>query len=106
MNLTEWFVDTVTYASPSGVDSFGSLSYAAQTTLKGRVEHETQLVVGPDNVEVAANHVIVAASEIPQGARVWLPGDDTADTTKARRILATKKAATKSGGYTLYEMRL
>jgi hypothetical protein len=101
--------DTVTVAAVTGIAAgapAGDLSFGAQTTMPGRVEHKVKTLVGPDGNEVQADHVIVTESEITRGSKVWVPGDDTADANAGRRVIATQKASTPGGGDTLFEAYL
>jgi hypothetical protein len=97
-------IHTITVAPLSSTSSAGDPSFGSQTTIKGRVEHKSKLVVA-DNQEVQAEHRIVSEVEIDRESRIWLPGDDTTKQSAGRRVITTGEADT-TDGYTLYETYL
>ena len=95
--------DTVTIALRDGVDSNGDPSFAAQTTIKCRVERKQKLIRTASGDEWMASHVIASTDTIPMGTQVWLPDTDTNETNDSLRPKLIKSAASISGGGTLYE---
>lgn len=98
--------DVVTVAPFTGTNASGDPSFGAQVTYPARVEHGLLLFRTPDGNEVQSTHVVVTSTEIDRRSRVWLPGDDTADTAEARHAVDVRKAPQPTpGGSTLYETR-
>jgi hypothetical protein len=103
--ITHFLTDTITVASPIGTSAGGDLTFGSQVTMKARVEREVKEVVTADGSTVVAYHRVATEAEIPLSARVWLPGDNTADTNAAKRPLMSKRAST-IGGYSFSETYL
>lgn len=107
--MSRWsslMTDTVYYATESSLDSRGSVTYGATTSTTARVEASTETVTGADGLQRQATHRIFSESEIPLRARVWVPGDDSTDATKARYPIRTGKASFPDGSDTAYETYL
>lgn len=93
---------TVTYSVRTAVDNYGDPTFGSQTAIAAYVESDNDTVIGTNGEEIRSTHKIVTATEIPKDARIWLPGDSTADTDKVRRVLSTRTAQ-NPGGFTVYE---
>jgi len=100
MSLAEYMTDTITLADRTGATG-GTPSFGAQYAAAARVEASDKKILGTDGNELQAEHAIVTETEIKTTTRIWLPGDDTADNTAARRALRIKHAreADGSGGH-------
>lgn len=98
--------DTVTYKVPTGVDGNGDPTYGAAATVKARVEYGTKTVINAGGTERQCEAVIVTEAEFPHDARIWLPGENTADASAAHRPILTKRAGRPGGGLTLCETYL
>lgn len=96
---------TVTLAAASSVSNFSDVTYAAQTTIKARVEHRRTLAIDASGNRVSAEHTVISESEIKLSDRVWLPGDDTSEANEARRPISVGNADIPGSGYTLYEAK-
>lgn len=70
------------------------------TTMRGRLEHTTKIVVDGTGTQRQADHVLVTEAAIPLGSRVYFPGEDTSG--PGHRPISVKQADTFSG-YVLYE---
>ncbi len=105
MNLSSWFVDTVTCSAPSGArSSAGDPSFAAQRTVRCRVETKEQSVKIDGGRERRASHVVYSGEQIQLGERIWLPGADTGETGEAREVLLSGSTHNKRGTQTLYRV--
>ena len=105
MNISEWLIDSVTRAPRTGYAN-GSATYGSQVTIKARVEHIHKLVIGADKNEVLSNHRFVTLAACNLSDRIWLPGDNIAEPTAARKILDIHRATDKLGTVTHYEVYL
>ena len=106
MSLAHLLTDTVTVAARSGVSGAGDPTYGSQTTVTARVEHGSKLVKASDGREIQAEHTVLTTTAVGLQDRLWLPGDDTGDATKARLPVANKIASTPTGALTIYETYL
>lgn len=104
--LAHLLTDTVTYTTQTTFDSSGDPNFAASATAKARVEHGSFLALDDSGVERKATHKVITEADIPATARLWLPGDDTADANKSRLIIGRSSAATPNGALTLRELYL
>lgn len=104
MNVGHHLTDVATMQVPTGV-SAGDPTWGAQTTVRCRVEYGTKLIIKSDGTQMESEASLVSEVNIPEGARLWLPGENTADNNAASRVIITKKAATFDG-YSLYETYL
>ena len=106
MNLSSWMQETVTIQRCNGVSNFGDLSFAAQTTISAYVEYGSQLVYSTDGSEKQSTVAIASHDEIKLSDRIWIPGDNTASTSAARRPITVSRARLPGSNKTLYEARL
>jgi hypothetical protein len=105
MNISSWLVDTITIASASGtVTSSGRRNYDAQRTINVRLEHGTKLVADQQGAESEYEHVFAVDQEVKPTDRIWLPGDDTSG--EHRSPIKIKRASTKPGSYTIWQVYL
>jgi hypothetical protein len=95
--------DTITVQEQTGLGAGGDPTFAAQKTLKARVENSDQLVITEDGNTAQASHVICTDEAIGLGARVWVPGESTADPNKALRPIKRSSASDPSGSSTMFE---
>ena len=93
---------TVTVAEQNGIDNNAMPTYATAATKAARVERTNQIKINKDGNEQLAQHVVVTSTAIGLNARVWFPGDNTGDTTAARRPISVTQAQQPNGD-TLYE---
>lgn len=105
MNIAAWLINTITVASRTGADSYGMATYGSQVSVPARVENRLTLALG-GNPNLNSEHVIVTTTLINPDDRIWLPGDNTSDSTQARRPLKINNASTRDGGYVVYETYL
>lgn len=99
-----WLIHTVTVAARTGVNANGEPTYAAQTTLRARVEKKTVFMRGPDGRQVLARHVLSAPGVLAYDAAYWFPAigvgdvaDDTSTQDAARSPVAIDSATNKRG---------
>ena len=106
MNVHHLLTQEITIAARSGTrQNSGDANYGSQSTITCRIERKVRLVRGPDGNELSTAHVIVTATEIAEGTRIWLPGATTTDTNAALVPVARGSAQTP-GGQTLWETYL
>jgi hypothetical protein len=101
MSFASWLLtrlnDTITVAAQSSLSSYGDASFGAQSTLLGRAEEFEGLVELPNGTEQKVRWVVYSQTEIAVTSRVWLPGDNTADNTAARRPVFTERIPSLDG---------
>jgi hypothetical protein len=102
LSITHLLIHTLTIEEQNGVSNSGSPTFADQTTMASRIERTNTMVINFAGNEQKASHRVVTLSEVGQNARVYFPGDDTDDTTEARRPIAVTQGDTTAGD-TLYE---
>lgn len=90
---------TITVKSQSSVDSNGDQTFGSASTMQARVQN------GRDRDSESIDHsaVVYTTSEIKADDRIWLPGDDTSDTSKARQPIAVTRSESVDGGFTLWK---
>lgn len=101
MNIASWLNHTVTMETRTGLNEHGDPTWSAQSTVAARVTHRQSVRLSGRNERIS-NYEIASLVEIPLGARVWLPGDDTTDDNDARRVVDSENADDKSGSTRLY----
>jgi len=106
MNITSWLNQTIYVATKTGVDAFGNPTWGAPTAVKARVEGRMQRVVDTSGVEVVSDKQILTLTQIGQEDRIWLPGEDTSDTSKARIPKAIAEAPAKDGATQFWQVYL
>ena len=84
-----------------GVDGFGNPIWSDPVPIKARVEGRMQRVVTIDGVEVTSDHNFITQDEVGQHDRIWLPGHDPTDLSRARVIKAIADAP-YFGGETVF----
>lgn len=85
---SERFKQTVTYKSVTGRDQYRAPTYGAANTAQARVEPKRKLIRDAQGNEVVSTHVVYTAAAVVITDIIWIPGEDTADTKKARRPIA------------------
>jgi hypothetical protein len=106
MSYVGLLTDTITVATMSGVDGHGDPAFNTQATMSARVEFGTRRVYAANGTERQCEAVLMTEAEIPMGARIWLPGTNTAVAREAKIPIAIKRASNPSGGLTVYETYL
>lgn len=95
---------TITYALQSGRSGWDA-TIGAQSTAPARVEQNQELVRGVDDEEVITTHKIATEADLPEGARVWLPGANTADVGASVQVKTRRVASPPGSPDVLYELR-
>lgn len=103
MNIAAKLNQSVTYALRSGVGNAGDPTYGSQSTISARVEARQKILPQPDGTERQSTHVIYTATQIPLGARVWLPGASTGNNNHARTVLTANEDPSLGANQTLYQ---
>lgn len=96
---------TITYATQSGF-SDGNITYAAQLTARARVVQDSRTIVDAAGEQQQTSHQVATTTNITRGARVWLPGSDTADIGDAYVVYSTRTTTLLDGSYQLYILML
>ena len=68
--------DQVTFAERTGTARSGDPTYGTQQAIACRHERKNNRVLTPAGEVEISNDVLASETEIPYGARVWLPGTD------------------------------
>ena len=105
MDWTHRLLDTVTYRLKASF-SDGDFTYGAKATCKARVQQENRIVPGTGGQELTSTHKMWVRTDIPEGARVWLPDGDSDAVGEAYNVIHRKEAYTLIGGYTGYVLYL
>jgi hypothetical protein len=103
MSAGHLLTDSITYSPVTDRTSGGQPVYGSQVTIAARVEERSVKITDDEGVERVGSHVVVTEIEIPKSARVWLPDDDTTQTTRGRRVIGRRKARIPQTGYELHE---
>ena len=110
--LRSQLAQTIYVAAPSTVDSYGQVTYATPVAVKARVELQRSTESGggslstSDGEESASSTLVITETEIKPESRVWLPGDNQADPTLARRPLSVLRLPDEKGATDHYETRV
>lgn len=104
--LRAQLAETIYVAAPSTVDNYGQTTYATPVAVKARVEHLVSTESAQTGEESASSMLIITEGEIKPESRVWLPGDNQADATLARRPLSVLRLPDERGNVDHYETRL
>lgn len=105
MDWAHRLLSTVTYKTKSGFAD-GDFTWAAASTAAARVWKQYRVARGPGGQELISTHKVALTTDVPEGARVWLPGADTDDDGESYAVLWRETAATLDGSYTLYILHL
>ncbi len=107
MSFDDFMVDTITLQDETLRSATCDPVYGSpQYTACARVEDVNQLVLGQDGNEIRADHWIATRAAVTYATRIWLPGDNTADVSAARRALRVKRAREEDGSAGHYEVFL
>jgi chitodextrinase len=104
--LKAQLAETIYVATASGVDQAGDPSYNAPATRAARVVNVRDTVERKDGTILETTVAIITEAEIKLTDRVWLPGVDQTDATKARRPRYVEKAITERGALDFYRTKL
>jgi hypothetical protein len=83
-NVRRWLNQTVHVARQIGLDGFGNPTWGDPGAVSARVEGKMQRVVNVDGEEVVSDFNFLTQDEIGQLDRIWLPGEDPGDLSRAR----------------------
>lgn len=104
--LRAQLAETIYVAAPSTVDNYGQTTYSTPVAVKARVEYLVSTESAQTGEESASSMLIITEGEIKPESRVWLPGDNQADATLARRPLSVLRLPDERGNVDHYETRL
>jgi hypothetical protein len=112
--LRSQLAQTIYVAAPSTVDSYGQVTYATPVAVKARVELQRSTESGgrggaidnQDGEQSASSTLVITETEIKPESRIWLPGDNQADPTLARRPLSVLRLPDERGNLDHYETRV
>lgn len=82
------FKQTITFAAVTGRDVHGKPALGAVATVAARVQPYRKVIRDSMGQEFLASHVIYTEASITPAHRIWLPGENTADLSKARKPAA------------------
>ena len=86
--LRATLTDTIYIASMTARSSTGQPTYGTPASVVARVETDARTIDRPDGTQLSTMHwICLDTTRIPLlGDRLWLPGIDQTDATKAREI--------------------
>lgn len=79
------FHQIISYALVVGRDAHGKPSLGPVLSARARVQPSQRLIRDASGNEHLASHVIYTDAPLTLQHRLWLPGEDTTDFTRARR---------------------
>jgi hypothetical protein len=98
--------DTITIAHQTGISSSGDPTFGTQSTIQARVEEIDRVTLGANQNESAATHKIATEDELLLSDRIWLPWDNPADNTQAKRPTNVVHARFPGETEGLYEVQV
>lgn len=104
--LSHLLTQTITVAPVTGVGNSGDPTYGAQVTKKARVQSGLKIVASGTESERQATHTIYLEESVGLNDRIWLPGDNTADNTEARRPIDVAHSPLPDASLTLWKVLL
>ena len=105
--LRAQLAQTIYVASASTVDNYGQATYGTPAAVKARVENlSSTRDDGADGEERASSMLIITETAIALSDRIWLPGDNQADPTLARRPISVLVLPDERGAIDHYETKL
>lgn len=104
MDWSHRLLSTVSYASTTF--SHGDLSAGAVSTAAARILTSNKIRRMNDGSERVVSTMLVTETALPYGARVWLPGANTANIEESFQVLGVETASMLDGSYTLYRVDL
>lgn len=112
--LRSQLAQTIYVASASTVDNYGQVTYGSPAAVKARVEDERAVSSGSrggvleveDGEERGSSVLIITETAIALSDRIWLPGDNQADPTLARRPVSVLVLPDARGAIDHYETQL
>jgi hypothetical protein len=105
MDWTHRLLSTITYQTKAGF-SDGDFTWNTAATAKARVWQQYRVTTGAGGQELVTTHQVATQTDIPEGARVWIPGGDTTKVGESFSVLFRETADTLDGSYTLYILHL
>lgn len=93
------YVSTLTSRNAAGTGTWGVPASRA-----AKVQKETRQIRLLSGEEVTTSHLIFVEDEIAADSRIWLPGDDSNDATKARRVYEVEPIIDVKGNTAHYEI--
>lgn len=95
--------DSVMIATATTASVRGQASYGAPTAVTARVERiDLTAILGPAGEEGQVDTVLFTEAPLRLSDRVWLPGESSADATKARKVMRVEKVHTIDGQLSHY----
>lgn len=106
--LQTWLTETAYYKTPSsitsaGVETFGAaVSFLCRTELRNNYHGPMFMPRAGEDTEHM--HLLFTTTNVPDNARVWLPGDSNADNTLAKKIRNKETVRDEEGAVSHYEI--
>jgi hypothetical protein len=85
---SDLFRQQVTISEARGRDVAGRPELGPLEVVAARVQPMRRLIRDANGNEHLASHVIYTAADVTLRHRLWLPGEDTSDLNRARRVSA------------------
>jgi hypothetical protein len=105
MNLSHWWIDTVTYATTMAIVD-GDVTVSATATALGRWEEMFKVIGMGGGQEGSIFHQFATETDIAIGTLVWGPGADTGDRNESYRVMTREYARLQNGSYSYYILGL
>lgn len=106
MNWLSRMTDTITYATESSMAANGNITYGTLTTARARVYRRSKIIVDQVGKQRQISHQVATETNIPRGARVWLPGTDTGVVAQAHIVMGVDTADMLDDSYQFYILLL
>jgi hypothetical protein len=104
--VTHLLTDTITVAHETSRDGSGDPSYGSQITMAARVEEIDGIAFGVKKNEATVRHKVAVEEELVITDRIWLPWDNPADDTVAKKPVSVTHARFPGETEGLYEVVL
>ena len=104
--LRAQLAETIYVSTASSVDAAGDATFSAPAARSARVVNIQETHEAVDGTKFKTNVAIITESEIALNSRVWLPGVDQTDATKARIPRFVERAITERGAVDFFRSKL
>ncbi len=106
--LRKWLTETAYYKATTAITSAGVETFGAAVSFTCRTEYQ-RVIHGPmfmprGGEDEEFMHLIFTETNVPDDARIWLPGDSTSNDALARKIRRKETVRDELGAVSHYEI--